>query len=95
MPNTPDQSVRETLEKYIWKNYPEQDESLNVEEFLDGMMPLIAAEIERAVAEERQFTLNVLEGVDIADKQTGNKGGGTEAIRLALQSRYIGPNKNL
>lgn len=37
--------------------------------------------------EERQFILNVLDGIDIADEQMGNKTGGTKAIRLALQSR--------
>lgn len=38
--------------------------------------------------EERQFILNVLDGIDIADKQMGIVGG-TKAIRLALQSRII------
>lgn len=37
--------------------------------------------------EERQFILNVLDGIDIADEQMGNKTGGTKAIRQALQSR--------
>lgn len=39
--------------------------------------------------EERQFILNILDGVDIADEQMGNKGGGTKAIRFALQNRII------
>ncbi len=39
--------------------------------------------------EERQFILNILDGVDIADEQMGNPHGGTKAIRLALQSRVI------
>ena len=38
-------------------------------------------------AEERAFILNVLDGIDIADEEFG--GGGTRAIRMALQSRLI------
>lgn len=40
--------------------------------------------------EERQFILNILDGIDEADRQMGNKNGGTKAIRQALESRiYI------
>ena len=39
--------------------------------------------------EERQFILNVLDGIDQADREMGNKFGGTKAIRFALQSRII------
>lgn len=39
--------------------------------------------------QERQFILNILDGIDKADEQAGNKGGGTLAIRHALQSRVI------
>ena len=39
--------------------------------------------------EYRQFILYVLKGIDIADKQMGNKGGGTKAIRLAIKSKII------
>lgn len=42
-----------------------------------------------ALEEERQFILNVLDGIDRADEQMGNKGGGTKAIRLALKSRSL------
>ena len=45
--------------------------------------------IERAVAAERQFILNILDGIDIADEEMGNNGGGTKAIRSALKSRII------
>ncbi len=48
--------------------------------------------VKEGAAEERQFILNVLDGIDIADKEMGNTHGGTKAIRLALQSRYIGPH---
>lgn len=42
-----------------------------------------------AVEEERQFILNILDGVDEADRQLDNTGGGTKAIRFALQSRSL------
>lgn len=39
--------------------------------------------------EEHQFFLNILDGIDIADKELGVEGG-TLAIRHALKSRYLG-----
>lgn len=39
--------------------------------------------------QDRQFIENVLDGVDIADEQMGNTGGGTKAIRLALKFRGL------
>lgn len=45
--------------------------------------------VSQARAEEHQFFLNILDGIDTADEQMGNKGGGTKAIRLALKSRSI------
>ncbi len=41
-----------------------------------------------ALEEERAFLLNVLDGIDMADKELG-AGSNTAAIRLALQSRDI------
>lgn len=50
----------------------------------------IAAQSRREEREEiAAFLKNVLDGIDIADKQIGNMGGGTKAIRLALISRGI------
>jgi len=43
----------------------------------------------QALEEERQFILNILDGIDEADRQMGNKNGGTKAIRLALSARII------
>lgn len=43
---------------------------------------------ERGAGDERQFILNVLDGVDMADKAMGNEYG-TLAIRHALKSRII------
>lgn len=39
--------------------------------------------------EYKQFILNVLKRIDIADKKMNNKGVGTKAIRLAIKSRII------
>ena len=43
--------------------------------------------------EERQFILNVLDGIDVADVKMQNTGGGTKAIRFALASRPVNLNK--
>jgi hypothetical protein len=43
----------------------------------------------KALEEYKQFILNVLDGVDTADELMGNKGGGTKAIRHAIESRII------
>lgn len=58
--------------------------------------PCVLKEIENRVRsygesvrkEEYQFMLNILDGIDIADAEMGNKGGGTKAIRMALKARY-------
>jgi len=44
---------------------------------------------EAGQSEYKQFILNILKGVDIADKKMNNKGGGTKAIRLAIKSRIL------
>lgn len=55
-------------------------------------LPLISQELSLAKKEgqeeERQFILNILDGIDIADAQMG-LGNNTKAIRYALQSRII------
>lgn len=43
----------------------------------------------RGEQSERQFILNVLDGIDIADRNSGDIVGGTKAIRFALQSRIL------
>lgn len=48
---------------------------------------IIAEERAKVFEEERRFILNVLDGIDVADYQMQNKGGGTNAIRFALASR--------
>jgi hypothetical protein len=44
--------------------------------------------IKKGAQEERAFILNVLDGIDIADREAGLKQS-TKAIRFALQSRSI------
>lgn len=62
-------------------------------EFENELKSFLLQSLRRAslarMQEERQFILNILDGVDIADKEIGNTGGGTRAIRQALQSRII------
>ena len=52
----------------------------------DFISTLLAEERNKVLSEERQFILNILDGIDIADKEMGLTGG-TQAIRQALQSR--------
>lgn len=51
----------------------------------------VVAKAQEAIDQERQFMMNVLDGIDIADAQMQNEGGGTKAIRFALASR-VKPN---
>jgi hypothetical protein len=57
----------------------------NLEDFIES---LLAEQKKELLENERQFILNVLDGIDIADKEVGVIGG-TQAIRQALQSRVI------
>lgn len=49
---------------------------------------LLAEQKKELLENERKFILNILDGIDIADKEMGVIGG-TQAIRQALQSRVI------
>lgn len=49
----------------------------------------ISLTIAEAKEEERQFILNILDGIDLADKEMKNEGGSTKAIRFALKNRII------
>lgn len=60
----------------------------NQEAILRVVENLITEQKKELVEEERQFIINVLDGIDIADKEMGVIGG-TQAIRQALQSRVI------
>ncbi len=55
----------------------------------EKLISLTKKEYELGQQIERQFTLNILDGIDITDKEMGNKGGGTLAIRHALKNRHI------
>ncbi len=62
--------------------------------FIDlGFEELTKAKQEGA-DEYRQFVLNVLNGIDVADAQMQNNGGGTKAIRFALAARITNTNKD-
>lgn len=69
-----------------------------IDKEVGALLKLVADQVElaekRMWEEERQFILNVLEGIDLADESLENKGCGTEAIRFALQSRVFGPTNN-
>lgn len=61
---------------------------LDVRAFIASIEDETVRRTEKEIMErEYRFIINILDGVDIADEQLGNKGGGTKAIRLALQSR--------
>ena len=83
-------SVKENklYQKYR-KEFPLDE--IDFSEDYDKIFAFITSELETArketKEEERKFILNILDGIDEADKQMNNKGGGTRAIRLALKSR--------
>jgi len=58
------------------------------ESIKDFIESLLKEEREKTLEEERQFILNILDGIDIADKEAGILGG-TKAIRFALESRVL------
>lgn len=61
------------------------DQKRAVYEFIEK---LIAKSQQQAREEEIAFILNILDGIDIADEQTQNVGGGTKAIRMAIMARH-------
>ena len=69
-----------------------ESDRLEVRKYIPLVTEIISSREEKAREEgrkeERQFILNVLDGIDIADKEMGIVGG-TQAIRLALQNRII------
>lgn len=77
---------KENLEGKVWDEYVDGFNTALAE--VHAKIPEIVALVEGEVREEeRQFILNVLDGIDIADEQMQNKSGGTKAIRLALAIR--------
>lgn len=79
--------TRERIVKECWHK-TETGHALD----MTGTRELIVEALEKAREEgrkeERQFILNVLDGIDIADKEMGIVGG-TKAIRFALKNRII------
>lgn len=72
------------------ENHPPTNERAALRALLDVVSSQIARAEERGREEERQFILNILDGVDIADAERGLPRN-TKAIRFALQSRHIAP----
>ena len=90
---TPIEEMYRRIEPLVEKMKAKYPPELNME----GLEPALTNDIAEVVLEvleedlrvERQFILNILDGIDIADKQLGNSGGGTKAIRFALQNRAL------
>lgn len=70
------------------------DQMPSIKEVKKFLLSAYTLGIEEGRSEERQFILNTLNGIDVADEQMQNKGGGTKAIRLALASRPVLTTKN-
>lgn len=95
-------SVEEVVEEFRGLKPPEDNNDTDGWERLDNWVRVTLQQErqtshkrEREIVDEyKQFVLNILDGVDIADQQMGNKGGGTLAIRHALNSRITNPNKD-
>lgn len=81
---------QQTLEKLPRRIDGDGDRWYTHEDVLMAIDLAVSKELEN----ERQFILNVLDGVDEADRQMGNIEGGTLAIRHALKSRTICRKKN-
>lgn len=59
------------------------------EKVIDFILQIRQQALTEQREETKQFILNVLDGIDMADEQMQNKGGGTKAIRLAFKSRGL------
>lgn len=69
-------------------NLPDDQSQDEYDFWLSILDQEVSYAVERSMQEERQFILNILDGIDIADKEMGIIGG-TKAIRFALASRYL------
>lgn len=79
-------NIKELLDEYAQMSRDDEDYYPDTERMQEIIQELETSIRKEVVAEERQFILNVLDGIDIADKEMGVIGG-TQAIRFALQSR--------
>lgn len=86
-------SAVEELRKEFRAAFWSSENGMDVDEIFDWFLAhastLSDSTLREVLEQERQFVLNILDGVDLADEQMGNKGGGTKAIRLALASRPV------
>jgi len=70
-------------------DYAESGRDETMEDAIDFIKNLLSKARQEGQQEERQFILNILDGIDEADRQMQNEGGGTKAIRMALNVRII------
>ena len=77
--------MKEEQENKLAEIYFVKDQFSYMKSFVESLLEEQKKEL---MGEERQFILNILDGIDIADKQMGVIGG-TQAIRQALRSRVI------
>jgi len=83
--------VFEDMNSYTGVKLAEDELFDRVLELLHSHTQEVVEKAQEAIDQERQFMMNVLDGIDIADVQMQNEGGGTKAIRFALSSR-VKPN---
>ena len=87
--NNIDKDSEEPSEFYLLRDYLLSCQGATQEVWYQKGIEMLSQLEHEAKQEEHQFFLNILDGIDIADEQMGNKSGGTLAIRLALKSRII------
>lgn len=91
-----------TIEHYMNINKAGYEHLNDIKEFIENLLAEQKKELsnrkiyqrgydegkKKQMEDDRRFILNVLDGIDIADKQAGVIGG-TQTIRQALKSRVI------
>lgn len=60
---------------------------IEFEDFIESLLEAQKASFLEMAREEEQFWLNILDGIDIADRLEENMTGGTKAIRLLMEGR--------
>ena len=92
-PNELKTFFREEYYKWQWVTHPSDDPQNFYPQrtnraIANWWLERLKEEREEVLREERRFIVNVLDGIDMADKEAGVIGG-TQAIRLALESRSL------
>lgn len=76
-------------EERFSKRFPDDTYDIPYYEGKQFISKVVSQSYDKGQEEYKQFVLNILDGIDEADEEMGNKGGGTKAIRFALASRII------